>query len=1539
MRGGLPGGNRLPFPDDLARLRTDHAAARPSGQGLTQGKYDMLRFRLAAPATLGLALMVATPLAAAPPVRVAESVPAAIHDIQGTGLTSPLAGSTVITEGIVTARTLNGFVIQSAPGQEDGLPATSQGLFVELGQAPGTPSSVGNLVRVTGTVAEFRPVLQPHQMPLTRLENITAQLVLATGQPLPAAVTPPPQDMAPNSDIAALERFEGMRVTVPELVVVGAAGATIDETARTAQSDGVVYVMAGLDVDNTNRPFREPGLPLLDASVPPAGKSLPVFDGNPEVLRVDSRAQPGAPLLDLGADDVLLNAVGVLGQDDGRYSLLIDQVSALQVLPAARGEGAAYNLPGEIKLMWYDLGRLFDASDDPSRAEPVPSLVRYQARLDKIARGLCGFVANPEIIAVSGAENIQVLRDLAAVIDTNPSTYCPDTANYQSVLMEGQDPSGLDVGFLLKGFTVDGVHPKVEVIESEQIAAADVSAHPAGGSEPLFAQPPLRATLRITDPMGRQTELTAVVVKFQPLDGADSPEPGGNGWATKSERVMTLRARQAARLATWLQARQTADPEEAIAVLGGFEADAFNDGRVDVVGIVTGRTAPAEQTWVAVASPVTTPLDSLTTLAPAYARWNADDRGNARALDHILVNQAMRAKFAVTPIHPRMNAGFPATQQVAGGLSFTTSGRDPVIARVGVAEFVDADTQLEFFGEAEPSSRVDTRVYFSVTNLGPDPAPALELRIASSLAASRWSVSTEYPGWTCGDVQGDGAGSVAHCVNTQDLVATDNHSFEILIPADLTLDGQTALFTGTLTGAHSDPDPSNNQVEASVTFNNKADLKVSISDSSEGKDLVPPQPGSFFANITRIGGPNAPGPSTVVVTIDATVAETDIDVGYGNMTCAAGVNIGPRRSRFICVLADNNMLEMAAFSVAYTTGLGDGRRVIGLTVEVTPTTAENTPLDNIASLSRRVSDDVDLVLTQPTLIPEPGRLDEPMAMFVQVSNAVEGVARNARVQIDMNVPPAVLGTLTVTPYFTSVTWTCGPPQAAAGGSRVVCLAPPLLQEPPQQDPYWQFLATFDPDYRPGLAQYPLTVEVIASSDSEESRPIDNSVSASTVVDQTANLGVAVRAGQEPPVVEPDFARFAIDVLSTGTNAARSPRVVFALDAAFDAQDLMIVNSLGQSITCVTLAAPAGATRRDCPLAVTEFQSLSVYARTRPSLADTTLTLTATVRNDLVDLQPANDVASASLPVIAVADLCVGPYCDFVSPPLPAKINAGGLNTLSFTVKNLGPSTARAAVVNIDVALPAERLSARVDGQACAAAVDTGAGRSRIACAMGDMPGASAIREIQLDVQAGGLDADNIALSVEATSPVTDPAPANGRLELTLPVAPLMDLSVEVSSKVARYPGNASFLLTLAAAGPPNIALSELYLRLETPGGIQLPQVSGAGWECRFVDGYVEVSNFSCRRTSPLSGGVPSQLQVVVPTAGFQQIGTHIRVLAEHFYRPDALANDRTPANNLVNHVRRVEGRSTKSVRTPAYGGKPAAAPKPAPARAAPARLN
>src|SRR5699024_7168787 len=62
-----------------------------------------------------------------------------IHEIQGQGLSSPLASTVHTIEGVVTAdfsgkSRLNGFFVQEADADADDDPATSEGLFI---YAPG----------------------------------------------------------------------------------------------------------------------------------------------------------------------------------------------------------------------------------------------------------------------------------------------------------------------------------------------------------------------------------------------------------------------------------------------------------------------------------------------------------------------------------------------------------------------------------------------------------------------------------------------------------------------------------------------------------------------------------------------------------------------------------------------------------------------------------------------------------------------------------------------------------------------------------------------------------------------------------------------------------------------------------------------------------------------------------------------------------------------------------------------------------------------------------------------------------------------------------------------------------------------------------------------------------------------------------------------------------------------------------------------------------------------------------------------------------
>ena len=139
-------------------------------------------------------------------VQAAASV-TRIYNIQGSALgvasVSPLAGTSVVTEGIVTAKFagLSGFYLQDETG--DNNPLTSDGIFV-FGSATLASVNVGDKIRLNANVSEFNTVTQ-----LSGASNIQ---VLSTNN------TVTPLDISlPEQVEGDLEAFEGMlvRITTP----------------------------------------------------------------------------------------------------------------------------------------------------------------------------------------------------------------------------------------------------------------------------------------------------------------------------------------------------------------------------------------------------------------------------------------------------------------------------------------------------------------------------------------------------------------------------------------------------------------------------------------------------------------------------------------------------------------------------------------------------------------------------------------------------------------------------------------------------------------------------------------------------------------------------------------------------------------------------------------------------------------------------------------------------------------------------------------------------------------------------------------------------------------------------------------------------------------------------------------------------------------------------------------------------------------------------------------------------------------------------
>lgn len=134
-----------------------------------------------------------------------------IHDIQGTGGTSPLVGMTVTVEGVVVADeetydSLAGFFVQEEDFDIDADPLTSEGVFVF--NANNDSVSIGDVVQVEGEVQE--------RYGNTQLSNYAVVTVLD----VEPRVATPGDVTFPLASIGDLEAFEGMAVTFTQTLAM-----------------------------------------------------------------------------------------------------------------------------------------------------------------------------------------------------------------------------------------------------------------------------------------------------------------------------------------------------------------------------------------------------------------------------------------------------------------------------------------------------------------------------------------------------------------------------------------------------------------------------------------------------------------------------------------------------------------------------------------------------------------------------------------------------------------------------------------------------------------------------------------------------------------------------------------------------------------------------------------------------------------------------------------------------------------------------------------------------------------------------------------------------------------------------------------------------------------------------------------------------------------------------------------------------------------------------------------------------------------------
>lgn len=563
---------------------------------------------------------------------------ASIAQIQGPRGVSPYENQNVKTTGVVTSVLKKSFYIQTPDDKIDTDPNTSEGILV-YGENSAGQVAIGDLVEVVGTVVEFKPRTERIFIPITEITRPTVK-VLSKASALPAPIVLTPKDLDPKGAVDQLEKFEGMRVRLDATVVAPTGGFTNEKTGVTT-SNGVFFVT----VTGVPRPFREPGVDRLTAFFDKLPATTPLFDANPELLRVDSLQQDGASPIDVPVGATFKGLTGVIDYSRRAYTLVLD----------ANGRPSPENIKGfvpvsaaglrELTVAAANLENLFDDEVNSSNVEKEATVTKevFRTKLKKTSLAIRTVLATPDIIGVSEVENLKVLKKLADQINADAVAAGQADPKYVGYLEEGNDGRGIDVGYLVKS-------TKLKVIEVVQLGKDEKNTSPAAyPNEKLYDRPPLMIRVEAIDTASaKPLMLTIVGNHFKSYGGINDEKDG--------PRVRDKRRIQAEWLAKWVDDRQKADATEKIIVCGDLNSFQFNDGYNDLVGILKGKSDPNVMSPSKTA--YATGLKALVDFIDQKNRYSYSFDGSAQVLDHILVNKAVVdrvLKFGFA----RGNADFP----------------------------------------------------------------------------------------------------------------------------------------------------------------------------------------------------------------------------------------------------------------------------------------------------------------------------------------------------------------------------------------------------------------------------------------------------------------------------------------------------------------------------------------------------------------------------------------------------------------------------------------------------------------------------------------------------------------------------------------------------------------------------------------------------------------------------------------------------------------------------------------------------------------
>ncbi len=264
-----------------------------------------------------------------------------VYDVQGNGFSSPLDGTQVEVEGVVTADMQDGksgFTIQDVAG--DGDAATSDGVFV---YASSPDVNVGDHVRVTGYADEYYG--------LTQITSVSDLEVCSTGNSVSATLI-----ALPVVDTGDLEAFEGMLVSFAQPLFI---------------SEYYNFGRYGEIVLTTDRQFQptatfDPG--SVDAAQMLADNLLSriKLDDGRGSQNPDPALHPDGGIFDMSnlfrGGDILNNVTGIVDYNYGEYKIQL--TTGADHVEANPRTAQPDDVGGSLKVASFNVLNYFTTLDD-----------------------------------------------------------------------------------------------------------------------------------------------------------------------------------------------------------------------------------------------------------------------------------------------------------------------------------------------------------------------------------------------------------------------------------------------------------------------------------------------------------------------------------------------------------------------------------------------------------------------------------------------------------------------------------------------------------------------------------------------------------------------------------------------------------------------------------------------------------------------------------------------------------------------------------------------------------------------------------------------------------------------------------------------------------------------------------------------------------------------------------------------------------------------------------------------------------------------